>query len=162
MASVYLGLGSNIEPQKNFRHGIRELSRRYGVLDLSPAYKSAALGFEAQDFLNVVVALDTVTSPTEIHEQIEIIHDLSGRDRNCQAFTSRPLDIDLLLYDDMVRQFPRFRLPRADVLEYSFVLRPLSELAPTLRHPETGKTMLEHWQAFDAERHPLEPVDVIL
>jgi 2-amino-4-hydroxy-6-hydroxymethyldihydropteridine diphosphokinase len=162
MARVYLGLGSNIEPEKNIRFGISELGRRYGVLDLSPAYRSAALGFEADDFLNMVVGLDSVSSPSDICEQIESIHELVGRERRHQKLASRPLDIDLLLYDDVVRSYAGFRLPRADVLEYSFVLRPLSEIAPSLHHPETGKTLAEHWRAFDAQSHPLEPVDVLL
>lgn len=162
MARVYLGLGSNIEPEKNIRLGIAELGECYGVLDLSPAYRSAALGFEADDFLNMVVGLDSVSSPVDIYEQIETIHHAIGRERRDQKLASRSLDIDLLLYDDTVRSYPRFKLPRADVLEYSFVLRPLSELAPALLHPETGKTMAEHWQAFDVRRHPLERVAVIL
>ena len=54
------------------------------------------------------------------------------------------------------------RVPREDVLEYSFVLRPLAELAPDLVHPVTGRTMLEHWQEFDTSRQPLEVVDVKL
>ena len=76
--------------------------------------------------------------------------------------SSRSLDIDLLLYNDLVRESPRPRLPHADILEYSFVLRPLAELAPDVRHPVTRMTMCEHWQQFDQQRHPLTAVDVML
>jgi 2-amino-4-hydroxy-6-hydroxymethyldihydropteridine diphosphokinase len=162
MARVYLGLGSNIDPEKNLRLGIRELSERYGDLDISAVYQSAAVGFEGPDFLNLVVGLDTETGPAEVHEQIEAIHNMAGRDRNEQKFSSRPLDIDLLLYNDLVVEDRPIRLPRSDILEYSFVLRPLAEIDPALVHPVTGLTMAEHWRMFDRENHPLMPVNVAL
>jgi 2-amino-4-hydroxy-6-hydroxymethyldihydropteridine diphosphokinase len=162
MATVYVGLGSNVEPEKNLQLGVRELRSRYGDLELSPVYRGAAVGFDGDDFLNLVVAFRCDDSPEAIHEQIEIVHDLSGRKRGGEKFADRPLDIDLLLYDDRVLEHPRFTIPRADVLEYGFVLRPLADMAPALRHPQTGKTMQEHWEAFDASRQPLVPVRVIL
>ena len=162
MAKVYVGLGSNIEPEENLRLGIRELRRRYGDLELSPVYRSPALGFAGDDFLNMVASFETDDAPADIHGQIEIIHGLAGRVRGSEKSAARALDIDLLLYDDLVLEHPRFRLPRSDVLEYSFVLRPLAEIAPGLKHPQTGKTMDEHWAGFDTTGHPLEPVTVIL
>jgi 2-amino-4-hydroxy-6-hydroxymethyldihydropteridine diphosphokinase len=67
-----------------------------------------------------------------------------------------------LLYDDLVVDEKPVRIPRNDVLKYSFVLRPLAELAPDFRHPVTGRTLREHWQEFDAASHPLEVVGVML
>ena len=160
MARVYLGLGSNVEPEENLKLGIRELRFRYGELDLSPVYRNAAVGFDGDDFLNLVVGLDAEDAPELIQSEIERIHDLAGRDRGTGRYTSRPLDIDLLLYDDLVAEKPR--LPRRDILDYGFVLRPLSELDPELVHPVTGQRIKTHWQAFDAASHPLELVDVIL
>ena len=162
MARVFFGLGSNIDPEENLELGVRELRSRYGDLDLSPIYRSGAVGFDGDDFLNMVVGLDTGDSPEELHRQIELIHAVAGRQRDSERLASRPLDIDLLLYDDLVAEYPCFRVPRHDVLQYSFVLRPLADLEPELRHPETGRTMLEHWQAFDKERQPLTPASVIL
>lgn len=162
MARVYLGLGSNINAEKNLRLGITELRSRYGSVDLSRVYQSAALGFEGDDFLNMVAGLTTDASPLEIYEQIEEIHALSGRRRGADRLTSRPLDIDLLMYDDIISAEPGLRLPRWDVLEHSFVLRPFAELAPDLVHPETGRSLAAHWRDFDATRHPLTPVRVIL
>lgn len=160
MAKVYLGLGSNVDAERNLSLGVRELRRRFGELTLSPVYRSAAVGFSGDDFLNLVAALETAASPAKIHDEIERIHDVAGRDRSAARYSNRPLDIDLLLYDDLVLEHPQ--LPREDVLHYSFVLRPLSELAPTLRHPQTGRSMREHWQAFDADSQPLTPVSMIL
>ena len=90
-----------------------------------------------------------------MHAQIESIHDMAGRERGKAKFMSRPLDIDMLLYDDLVLDEPPIRVPRADILKYGFVLRPLHELAPDLMHPVTGQTMAEHWQQFDQNSHLL-------
>ncbi len=162
MARVYLGLGSNIDPEKNLRLGIAELRRRYGDIELSAVYRSPPVGFEGDDFLNLVARLESEKSPLSICDEIEVIHNLSGRDRSGGKWEARSLDIDLLLYNDMVADDPPVRVPRDDILDYSFVLRPLAELAPELVHPVTGRTMLEHWQAFDADSQPLEVVGVIL
>ena len=162
MATVYVGLGSNIDPELNLHLGIRELRERYGELELSAVYRSKAVGFEGEDFLNLVARFESNESPVSICEEIELIHNLTGRDRDSGKWESRPLDIDLLLYNDLVIDEPPVRVPRKDVLEYSFVLRPLAELSPDLVHPVTGKTMLKHWQEFDAASHPLDVVGVFL
>ena len=158
---MYLGLGSNIDAERNLRLAVAALRRRYGELTLSPVYRSAALGFDGPDFLNLVVGLTTDASPHEILDEIERIHALAGRSRGPDRYSSRPLDIDLLLYGDRVEPAP-LRLPRSDILEYGFVLRPLADIAADRVHPVTGRTIGEHWREFDGARHPLTTVDVIL
>jgi 2-amino-4-hydroxy-6-hydroxymethyldihydropteridine diphosphokinase len=162
MPRVYLGLGSNISADENLRLAIRELRWRYGPLELSNVYANEPVGFDGDEFLNMVAGFDTDESAADIHRQIELIHDLAGRDRGSGRYTSRPLDIDLLLYGSEVIDDPRFHIPRVDVLKYDFVLQPLAELAPELKHPETGQTMQQHWQAFVAQRPPLEPRSIDL
>jgi 2-amino-4-hydroxy-6-hydroxymethyldihydropteridine diphosphokinase len=161
MAIVYVGLGSNIKPEENLGIAVRELRQKYGELEVSSVYRSAAIGFDGDDFLNLVVGFRSEDEPTEICEEIDRLHNLVGRARGSDKWAARPLDIDLLLYNDRVIDERPVRVPRSDILEYSFVLRPLAELAPDLVHPVTGKTMLTHWQAFDATSHPLELVGVI-
>jgi 2-amino-4-hydroxy-6-hydroxymethyldihydropteridine diphosphokinase len=138
------------------------LRGRFGELVLSPVYQSTALGFDGDDFLNLVAGLQTDLSPDDLLLHIESIHALAGRVRGPDRYTSRPIDIDLLLYGDLVDADPLLRLPRRDVLVYSFVLRPLAEIAPNFIHPETRRSISEHWRDFDAGCHPLTPVDVIL
>jgi len=161
MSIVYLGLGSNIRPEDNLSLAVRELRRHYGDMDVSSVYRSEAIGFEGDDFLNLVVRFRSEETPVEICIEIERLHNLAGRDRGKEKWVSRPLDIDLLLYNDLVIDERPVRVPRSDILEYGFVLRPLAELAPDLVHPVTGKTMLTHWREFDAESQPLELVGVI-
>ena len=155
MAIVFLGLGSNESPEENLRLAVSELRSRYGELTLSAVYKSAAVGFDGADFLNLVLRLQTEDSPLAICKVIELIHGLAGRDRGSSQWESRPIDIDLLLYDDLIRDVRPVHVPRDDILKYSFVLRPLAEIAPDQVHPVTGKTYSDHWQAFDKDSHPL-------
>ena len=160
MPRVYLGLGSNIDPEDSIVFAVAELRRRFGDLALSPVYKAPAIGFESPDFLNLVAGIDTDLSPLELLASIEEIHTLAGRERDAtDKWVARALDIDLLTYDDLVDPERPVRVPRGDILEYAFVLRPLSELAPDACHPVTGRTYAEHWLAFDASEQPLERVE---
>ena len=162
MAKVYLGLGSNIDPEENLRLGIGELGARFGMLELSNVYRSAAVGFDGDDFLNLVAGLESDASPAQLHAMLIEIHGLTGRTRGESRYSPRTLDIDLLLYDDLVLDEPPIRIPRSDILQYSFVLGPLAEIAPQLRHPETGKLISEHWAEYDKESHPLVATGVML
>ena len=118
------------------------------------------MGFEGDDFLNAVACADTDLSPAAVCKELEEIHELAGRIRGVEAFESRTLDIDLLLYGQDIIEAQH--VPRSDILEYSFVLRPLAEIAPGVVHPQTGKTIATHWSEFDAALHPLERVPLIL
>ena len=161
MATVFMGLGSNETAEKNLRLAISELRSQYGDLTLSAVYQSTAVGFDGADFLNLVVGLQTADSPLDICNEIELIHNLAGRIRGSDKWESRPLDIDLLLYNDLVQDERPVRVPREDILQFSFVLRPLAEIAPDQVHPVSGRTFLEHWRAFDAESHPLKETSVV-
>jgi len=161
MALVFLGLGSNQSPEENLRLAIRELRSRYGDLTLSSVYESPAVGFEGADFLNLVVGLQSDDSALEICDEIELIHNVAGRVRGSDKWESRTLDIDLLLYDDLIQDERPVHVPREDILQFSFVLRPLAEIAPDHVHPLTGKTFHEHWQEFDADSQPLKEMKLV-
>lgn len=156
MALIYLGIGSNLNPQENFRLAHRELAKRFSLRKISPVYRNKALGFAGSDFLNAVVCVESDMDPTAVCHELQVIHDIAGRKRDGGKFSSRTLDIDLLLYGDLVTDDRVVSVPRSDVLEFSFVLRPLADIAPDLRHPVTGKSIARHWMDFDASSHPLQ------
>ena len=153
MVSVYLGLGSNLRPKENLRRCVLELQQRFELKQLSSVYLSAAVGFEGEDFLNAVAAVETDLSVEAVFNELEGVHKLRGRKRGADQFVSRTLDIDLLLYGDEI--FETHGVPRSDILEYSFVLCPLAEIAPALKHPVTGRTLAAHWEDLEKATQPL-------
>jgi 2-amino-4-hydroxy-6-hydroxymethyldihydropteridine diphosphokinase len=162
VTQVFLGIGSNIEPEANLELAVAELRRRFGSLTLSRVYRGPAIGFEGPDFLNLVARAETRHSPRWILSEIESIHRLARRERDGDRFRSRTLDIDLLLYDGLITCEPGAELPRPDVLRYAFVLRPLAELAPDFVHPVTGRTLAEHWRELAPSAPRLVPVELDL
>ncbi|MEQ8206166.1 MAG: 2-amino-4-hydroxy-6-hydroxymethyldihydropteridine diphosphokinase [Woeseia sp.] len=158
MTRVYVGIGSNLRPEQNLQLAIRELATRYQQLEVSPVYRNPAVGFSGDEFLNMVAAFDCEQTPDQLLESFEQIHELASRVRGGDRLVSRTLDIDLLLYGDRIQDTPP--LPREDVLDYLFVLKPLTELAPDLRHPVTGLTMADHLADRDCETHRLDKVEL--
>lgn len=148
MVRVYVSLGSNIDRQKNLRGGLADLRDTYGALELSPVYESAAVGFTGDLFLNLVAAFDTDQSIEEVDAELSRIEELHGRVRGEERFAPRTLDIDLLLFGNCVLQQPGLTVPRDEIMEYAFVLKPLADLAGALRHPVSGRTYSELWDTF--------------
>jgi len=161
VTTVFLGIGSNIEPEAHLRLAAAELRRRYGDVAFSRVYRGPAIGFDGPDFLNLVARIETRRSPARLLADIDAIHRLARRERGGGRFCSRTLDIDLLLYDRLIMSEP-LELPRPDVLQYAFVLRPLAELAPDFVHPLTGRTLAEHWRELAPTAPALSPVDLDL
>jgi 2-amino-4-hydroxy-6-hydroxymethyldihydropteridine diphosphokinase len=158
MARVYLSLGSNQEPHRYLRIALDELRARFGQLDISPAYRSEAVGFDGADFVNLAVGLDTDLTPGALNDWLHALEDRHGRRRDVPRYADRTLDVDIVLYDDLVTQGPgHLDIPRKE-LKHAFVLKPLADIAPDLRHPVSGRTMAELWAAFPAVSEPLMPV----
>ncbi len=142
MPDVFVGLGSNVEPVANLRRAVSALGRDLGPIVCSHPYRSVAVDGGGDDYLNMVVRLATDLDVDVLRTQLRAIEDAAGRDR---ATPDRcVLDLDLLLYGQRVA--PGQRLPRPDVLSRAFVLAPLTELAPELRHPVTGEPIGEAWR----------------
>lgn len=159
MARAYISLGSNIDPEYHLQNAIRNLTARFGAPVLSTVYRSEAIGFTGPDFLNLVAAIDTGRPVQEVHAILDEIERANGRERDGIRFASRTLDLDLLLYGDLVCEGDELVLPRPEIEQYAFVLRPLSELAPDLIHPLTGLRLAAMWAAFRPDQK-LEPVSL--
>ena len=157
MARVYLSLGSNVEPVRYLNAALDELRARFGALAVSPAYRSKSVGFDGADFVNLAVGMDTELSPEALNEWLHALEDRHGRLRNVPRYSDRTLDVDIVLYDDLVRQGGgHLDIPRKE-LKHAFVLKPVADIAPMLVHPVSGQTMQALWEAFPADSEPLEP-----
>lgn len=159
MAKIYISLGSNIDRELNTREGVRALRQRFGELELSAVYESEAVGFEGDAFLNMVIACDTDEDVHVVNKALSEIEDNNGRDRSGPKFSSRTLDLDLLLYDDLVINEKGLVLPRDEILKNAFVLWPLAEIAPALIHPIAKQSYTALWQAFDKSKEKLKPIE---
>jgi 2-amino-4-hydroxy-6-hydroxymethyldihydropteridine diphosphokinase len=158
MPQVYVSVGSNIDRQRNIAIALQALTELYGELQQSPVYESAAVGFDSAPFYNLVLGFSTQDSPQSIQDQLHAIENRCGRQRTA-TLSARTLDLDLLLYDDLVMKQGKLVLPREDISRYAFVLRPLAEIAGSARHPVTGVSYADMWAGFDDESQPLEAVD---
>lgn len=138
MPQVYVSLGSNIEPELNLCACLAALYTRFGQLHCSTIYRTPAVGFEGEYFLNAVVSFKTELSSLELKTWFRQLEQQQGRQRSTQKFSARSLDLDLLLYADLIQ--PSQKLPHPDILNYSFVLQPLAELVPEQKHPILGHT----------------------
>lgn len=146
--TIFLGLGSNKNPQWHLQQAVAALKKEFGHLALSPVYRSVAVGFDGDDFLNAVACVHTEWSVGEIKRWLTQLEDQFGRDRTQPKFSDRVLDIDLLLFDDWVGVFDGLALPRPEITEYAHVLKPLADLAPELIHPGTETTYQALWASF--------------
>jgi 2-amino-4-hydroxy-6-hydroxymethyldihydropteridine diphosphokinase len=160
MPRVYLGLGSNIDRQRNISSALAELREVFGDLTVSTVYQCPAVGFDGDDFYNLAVGLDTDLDVHEVSHQLHAIEDRHGRQRDRSHFSDRTLDIDLLLYGDLVVQEKGLALPRPEIERSVFVLKPLAEIAPEVRHPVTDTTIAELWSTFPNQGEELVPIEL--
>ncbi len=161
---VYVGIGSNIEQEKYIQLAAKALANSFGEqcqLQLSPVYKTQAIGFDGDDFLNLVACFETSMSAIEVEKTLKAIEHRHGRRRNQEKFSARTLDIDLLLYDlDIINQ-DGISVPRDEIEKYAFVLCPLADIASELIHPLSKKTIQQMWLHLKEQKNAgnLEQID---
>jgi len=157
---VYIGVGSNVIPRHNIKLALDAMCAAFGTLDQSPVYESASVGFDGDDFLNLVVKFETSLDVTAVVGQLRVIEDSLGRDRSQPRFSKRPIDLDILLYADLELNQTGIQLPRDEILESAYVLKPLCDLSPDLLHPLQQRSYLELWQAMAPSAPRLDLVKI--
>lgn len=153
MANVYIGLGTNLgDKEQNLRDAVHRIEEQIGkVLSLSAFYVTAPWGFASENsFLNAAACVETQLSPLEVLQETQTIERELGRTKKSVngAYSDRLIDIDLLLYDDLVLSVTsvdgaELNLPHPLMAQRDFVMRPLAEIAPALQHPVLKQTMKE-------------------
>lgn len=148
MAKIYISLGSNIERERYVVLGLNALERLFGTIEVSSLYACEAVGFDGPEFYNLVVAATTELTLHDLAVQLRDIELEHGREPEAIKFSPRTLDLDLLLYDDIICTDP-VQLPRDEILKNAFVLWPLAQLAPKEIHPVVNMSYQSLWQSFD-------------
>lgn len=146
MKIVFLGIGTNLgNRENNLENAIASIGLSIGpVLMSSSIYDTEPWGFQSEEeFLNMVVKLETDLAPVVLLERIHTIESLLGRVRGPEQFSSRVIDIDILLYEDMIIDEDNLKIPHPLLQERRFVLVPLCEIGAELLHPVLKKTIEE-------------------
>jgi 2-amino-4-hydroxy-6-hydroxymethyldihydropteridine diphosphokinase len=147
MNRVYLSLGTNLGNKTgNLLQAIGEIAEKIGVLSaISSVYETKPWGFESENnFLNMVVCVDTVLTPEEILTLTQFIEKSIGRTKKTDdSYHDRFIDIDLITYNDLILQLETLQLPHPLFHERRFVLEPFNEIAPNYVHPVLNKQVTE-------------------
>ncbi|MBC8494486.1 MAG: 2-amino-4-hydroxy-6-hydroxymethyldihydropteridine diphosphokinase [Candidatus Thioglobus sp.] len=146
MAKIHINIGSNQNRETNIAGAIDYLKLNFADIKISDIFESPAEGFEGDDFYNVGVNAKTQLSIEDVNAVLKNIEKTFGRDRTQPKFSSRLIDLDLVIYDAVVN--PELNLPRDDIMLYSFVLAPLAQLNGTDTHPLEKQTYQQLWQNF--------------
>lgn len=154
MTRVHVALGGNIDPVRRLPEAARLLRARFPGCVCSSAWRNPAEGFAGEDFLNAAAAFDTDLDVAALRPVLHAIEEQCGRQRSDAKWAPRAMDIDLLLHGDFVGASAAGELPRADLLRRAYMLGPLAEIAPALRHPVNGERLDALWAAFVAQHAP--------
>lgn len=162
MATIYISLGSNVDREYHVKHGLKALAETFNLsfeqLVLSSLFKSDAVGFTGNAFYNMVIGLSTLCSVEEVALKLRKIEICYGRTLDAKKFSPRTLDLDLLLYDDLIIDEPA-QLPRDEIDKNAFVLWPLSEIAAKTIHPIIKENYQTLWQNYDKTSQQLNIIE---
>ncbi|MCK9637560.1 MAG: 2-amino-4-hydroxy-6-hydroxymethyldihydropteridine diphosphokinase [Methylobacter tundripaludum] len=149
MTRGYISIGSNINKDVHIPASLRALEQAFGKLTVSSIYESEAVGFTGDVFYNLVVGFDSDLEVKAVAKQLRQIELDNGRTPDSRKFAARTLDLDLILYGELIVNDGRLQIPRDEIEHYAFVLEPLAEIAPALKHPVNHISYAELWQQFD-------------
>ncbi|MEM8593630.1 MAG: 2-amino-4-hydroxy-6-hydroxymethyldihydropteridine diphosphokinase [Pseudomonadota bacterium] len=159
MPQILLSLGSNVDQENNIRSAVSALAEEFGFMRMSSVYKTAAVGFEGDDFYNLVVALHSELLPSEINAVLKRIEKQQGRSTCEKGFASRKIDIDLVTYGDYAGVLDGVELPRNELHKYAFVLYPIVEIAGEQRCPGSQMTYHGLWMSKQLDSQVLKKIE---
>jgi len=158
---VFLAMGSNINAEHNLRAAVRRLASHFHFRAVSPVYETAPVGKTDQpDFLNAAAFIETDLTAAELKQALQAIEQELGRVRTDDKNAPRTIDLDISLFDAQVLEVGQRHIPDPDILRYPHIARPLADLAPQQRHPETGQTLQEIAQGLPTGN--LRRTDIVL
>lgn len=160
MPEVFVAAGSNVRPRENLRRALAALRETWPDLRASRAWRNPAVGFEGEDFVNLVVGFDTDLPLAAVLDRLHAAEEACGRPREAPKWAPRSMDLDVLLYGAEVGEFPGAILPRPDLVRRPYMLGPMAEIAPGLVHPTLGHSMAELWQRFPRDGLVMTPVSL--
>jgi 2-amino-4-hydroxy-6-hydroxymethyldihydropteridine diphosphokinase len=153
VAQVFIGIGSSINRQENIVQGVRLLQEYFEGLRLSSVFESEAVGFAGGNFYNLVAEFNSELLVEDVISILKKIEIQLGRPEKTIKFAPRTLDLDLLLYDQLI-DLER-DVPRGEIVKNAFVLQPLAELAPNLLHPILRVSYQALWSQYPANKQKL-------
>ena len=152
MTLLALSLGSNLQREKHIRFALGALQKQFARLVISPVYETRAVGFEGPDFYNLVVVVDTSLDLDALLQKLRQIEMDAGRLRDGKSFQSRNLDIDILLFGEENLRSQGRNIPRSEIEHAAYVLKPLAQVLPKMRHPASGQCFEGLWADFDTDQ----------
>jgi 2-amino-4-hydroxy-6-hydroxymethyldihydropteridine diphosphokinase len=164
MPLAYIALGANLPgpagtPEATLAAAAVRLASLGGIAARSSLYSTAPVGLADQPrFLNAVIALETSLTPLELLSAVLLIEREFGRDRSASVPNGpRTLDLDILLYGDLVLGEAGLEVPHPRLAQRAFVLVPLNQIAPNFRDPRSGKTVSRLLEELGSGRAPQNP-----
>ncbi len=158
---VYVAAGSNVAPIENLRRALDVLDRHFAPLTVSRAYANAAVGFDGDDFINLVIGFRTGLPVQQVLERLHEAEAACGRERNAPKWAPRTMDLDVLLFGDTICAEPGLTLPRPDLLKRPYMLGPAAEIAPAVVHPLERRTLGALWRDMQAKQsHAMRQVEL--
>jgi 2-amino-4-hydroxy-6-hydroxymethyldihydropteridine diphosphokinase len=145
MHKVYLSIGSNYEPETNLHTGISLLRNHVQVETISPVYETVPIGkTQSPSYLNAAVLIQTDLDPIALKADVlRPIEARLGRSRAPEYQHIVPIDLDIVLFDNLVQEVGNQQIPEPDIENYAYIAVPLAEIAPDYQHPVNGKTIAE-------------------
>jgi len=157
MARVFVGIGSNIKPEENVAKALSLLAKETRIVAISTFYRTRPEGRPEQpDFCNGVVEIETDLAPAELCRVLRGIEDELNRKRTDDAYAPRTIDLDILVYDDLVIETDEVTIPDPRIPKRAFLAVPLFELSPDLALPGSGAAVRDLAKSFG--EHGMQPL----